>query len=95
MRMTQLRGHLRHLLLKKVPWLQDARPQDETHRVQRPHDKKGAAKRSLAPKKALACFLCRLAKTAPLHWHVKTPCCLQQLRAEAPRSKPSLSKGLW
>ena len=47
--------YLHRLLPKKAPWLQDARPQDETLRVRCPRDKKGAAKRSLGLKKALAC----------------------------------------
>ena len=42
-RATQLRRHLRHLLLKKAPWLQGVWPLDETRRVQNPCSKKGAA----------------------------------------------------
>ena len=71
----QLRRCLCHLLPKKAPWLQGARPLDENHRVQRPRDKKGAAKKSLGPKKALACSLLQHVKTASLRQHVKTPCC--------------------
>ena len=71
----QLKRCLRHLLPKKVPWLQGARPLDETHCVQRPHDKKGAAKKSLVPKKVLVCSQHRCAMTASLRRHVKTPRC--------------------
>ena len=46
---------LRHLLPKKAPWLQGARPQDETHCVRRLRDKKGAVKKSLGLKKTQAC----------------------------------------
>ena len=62
----RLRERLHHLRPKKAPWLQGARPQDEIHHVQRPHDKKGAAKKSLVPKKALACSLLQHVKTASL-----------------------------
>ena len=60
---------------KAVPWLQGARPLDDTHRVQRPHDRKGAAKRFLGLKKALACSLLRHVKTASLRQYAKTPRC--------------------
>ena len=90
----QPRRWLRHLLPKKVPWLQGTRPLDKMHRVQRPRDKKGAAKKSLVPKKVLACFLHRHAMTASLRQHVKTPRCSWQRRAGIPRSKPRVCKRL-
>ena len=62
----QLRRCLCRLLPKKAPCLQGARPLDETHRVQRPRDKKGAAKKSLVPKKVLAYSRHRHAMTASL-----------------------------
>ena len=61
-RVTQLRRCLHHLLLKKAPWLLGVRPLGETHRVRRLHSKKGAAKKSLAPKKVLACSPHRCAR---------------------------------
>ena len=90
----QLRRCLRHLLPKKVPWLQGARPLDETHHVQRPRDKKGAAKRSLVPRKVLTCSLLRHVMAASLRQHIKPPCCPWQWRTGIPRSKPRVSKEL-
>ena len=71
----KLLGRLSRLLLKKAPWPQGTRPLDETHRVQHPRSKKGAAKRSLALKKSLACSQRQHAMTAFLLQHAKTPCC--------------------
>ena len=85
---------LRHLLPKKAPWLQGARPQDETLRIRRLHDKKGAAKKSLVPKKVLVCSQHRCAMTATLHHHIKTLRCSKRRRVGISRSKPSTSKGL-
>ena len=68
-----LRERLRHLLPKKAPWLQGARPLDVTHRVRRPRGKKEAAKKFLGLKKALMCSLNYHGKTASLHQHAKTP----------------------
>ena len=59
----QLRRCLGHLLPKKAPWLQGTRTLDETHRVQRPRDKKEDARKTLGLKKVLPCTL---------HWHDKT-----------------------
>ena len=90
----QLRRCLRHLLPKKAPWLQGARPLDETHRVRRPRDKKGAAKKSLVPKKVLACSQHRCAMTASLRHNVKTPHFSKRQRVGISRSKLSTRKGL-
>ena len=81
----RLRGCLRHLLTKKAPWLQGAWPLNVTHRVQRPRDKKGAAKKSLGLKKAPPCSL---------HRHDKTTYYLSQRCAGIIRSRLRVSKGL-
>ena len=94
-RVMQLRRCLRHLLPKKAPCLQGARPLEENHCVQRLRDRKGAAKKSLVPKKVLACFLHQHAMTASLRQHVTTPRCSWQRRAGIPRSKPRISRELW
>ena len=90
----QLRRCLRHLLPKKAPWLQGTRPLDETHRVRRRHVKKGAAKKSLVPKKVHACSRHRRSMTASLHHRVKTPRCSKRWHVGTSRSKPSTSIGL-
>ena len=90
----QLRRCLRHLLPKKVPWLQGVRPLDETRHVQCPRDKKGAAKKSLGPKKVLACSLLQHVKTASLRQHIKTPRCPWRRRAAISKSKSRVCKGL-
>ena len=69
----QPRRCLRQLLPKKAPWLQGARPLDVIHRIQRPHDKKEAAKISLGLKKALTCSLHQHDKT--ISQRDKTACC--------------------
>ena len=66
--------HLHHLCPKMVPWLQGARPLDMTHRIQRPRDKKEAAKISLDLEKVLPCLLHQHDKTASLRRCAKTPC---------------------
>ena len=81
---TQLRERVRHLSPKTVPWLQGAWPLDVTHRVQRPRDKKEAAKKSLGLKKAPPCSL---------RWHGKIACSLRRRCASAIKSKPHVSKG--
>ena len=94
MQEARIRRCLRHLLPKKAPWLQGARPQDETLRFQRLHDKKGAAKKSLVPKKVLACSQHRCAMTASLRRHAKTPRYSKRRRVGISKSKTSASKGL-
>lgn len=91
---TRLRERIHHLSPKKTPWLQGARPLDVTHHIQRLHDKKEAAKKSLDLKKALPCFLHQHDKSASLHRHAKTPYCPWRQCAGTTKSKPSVSKGL-
>ena len=80
----QLTRCLRHLLPKKAPWLQGARPLDVTHRVRHPRGKKEAAKKSLGLKKAPPCSL---------HWRDKTAYCLWQRCAGTIKRKIRVSKG--
>ena len=80
----RLRGCLRHLLPKKAPWPQGAWPLDETHCVQHPRDKKGAAKKSLSLKKAPTCSQ---------HRRDKTAYCLWQRCVGTIKSKLRVSKG--
>ena len=82
----QLRRCLRHLLPKKVPWLQGARPLHVTHRIQRPPDKKEAAKKSLGHKKVPPCSLHRRDKIVYCPW---------RRCAGTIKSKLRISKGLW
>lgn len=91
---ARIRRCLCQLLPKKVPWLQGAQPQDETLCGRRLRDKKGAARRSLAPKKVPACSQHRCAMTASLRHHIKTPHCSRQWCAGIPRSKPHIRKEL-
>lgn len=69
-------------------------PLDMTHRIQRPRDKKEAAKKSLDLKKALPCFLHQHDKIASLHRRAKTPCFPWQQCVGTIRSNPRISKGL-
>ena len=89
---ARIRKCLHHLLPKEAPWLQGAQPQGKTLRVRRLCSKKGAAKRSLVPKKVFARSERRRAQIASLHLHAKTPRCSKRRRAVIPRSKPSTSK---
>ena len=89
---ARIRRCLHHLLPKEVPWLQGAQPQGETLHVRRLRGKKGAAKRSLVPKKVLAHSQRRRAKIASMHLHAKTPRCSKRRRAVIPRNKPSTNK---
>ena len=84
---------LRHLLPKKAPWLQGAQPQGETLCVRRLRSKKGAAKRSLIPKKVLARSQRRHAKIASLRLHAETPRCSKRRHVVITSSRPSTSKG--
>ena len=59
----------------EAPWPQGAQLRGGTRRVQRPCSKKGAAKKSLALKKALACSPHRCTRIAFLLQHVKTLRC--------------------
>ena len=90
----QLKRCLRHLLPKKVPWLQGARPLDDTHCVQCLCEKKGAANKFLVPKKAHACSRHLCATTASLRQHAKTLRCSERRRVGISRSKPSINKDL-
>ena len=74
------------------PWLQGAQAQGEILRVRRLRSKKGAAKRSLVPKKVLARSQHLRAKIASLHLHAKAPLCSKRRRAVIPMTKPSTSK---
>ena len=89
---TRIRERLRHLLLKKVPWLQGARPLDVTHRVWCPRGKKEAPKKSPDLKKVLPCSLHQCNKTVSRH--AKILCCPWRQWAGTTKSKPRVSKGL-
>ena len=57
----RLRERLLHLSPKTVSWLQGARPLDVTHRIQRPHDKREAAKKSCGREKLHLRYLVKTA----------------------------------
>ena len=83
---------LHRLCPKTVHWLQGTRPLDVTHRIQRPRDKKEAAKKSLDLKKAVPCSLHQHDKTASRR--AKTPCCPWRQYAGTIKSKLRIRKGL-
>ena len=90
----RLREHLRHLRPKTEPWLQGAWLLDVTHRVQCPHDKKEAAKKSLDLKKVLPCFPHQHGKIVSLLRRVRTLHCFWLQCAGTIKSKPRVCKGL-
>ena len=75
MRVTELRGRLSCLHLKKAPWLQGTWPLGGIHSVRRLRSESRVAKRSLVPKKLPECSLLRPVATTLLFQHAKTPRC--------------------